>query len=471
MGETLTSQQKALKINLDQCIYGTFAEIGAGQDVVGKFFKAGAASGTVAKSISAYDMTFSDAIYGKEKSGRYVCQSRVEKMVQYEYKLLLERLQQKYPERKFFAFADTVAARNYHGTNDPHGWLAIRFCESPGAEASDLIIHIKMHDQTNVLQADAIGVLGVNMVFSAFYKRDSVSDFVNSLMSGLSRSRIEIDMIETKGPAFSQIDNRLLNLQLIVNSFTDAVMFDKNGNVKLPKDELYKKNIILSRGSYRPPTKVNEDILATGKTHFSKDIKDENIVSLAEITINHLKEDGEMTQEDFLARVDLLASIGQEVLITNMPHFSHLTNYLSLFKPNKMALVLGVYNFKQIFESDYTQFQGGILEALGRLLRDNMMIYLYPYREDSKDDDLMNLDSIKVDSQHNSLLEFVKASKQVKDLEGYDDSLLHIYSRKVLTMIKNDERGWEELVPKVIADTINEKCLFGHPCTRVIVKD
>ncbi len=464
MQDLLTSQQKALKINLDQSIYGTFAEIGAGQDVAGKFFKAGAASGTVAKSISAYDMTFSDAIYGKEESKRYVCQSRVEKMINYEYDLLIERLGGEHTDRKFFAFADTVAARNYHGTNEPHGWLAIKFRHTPDSTASELILHIKMHDQTNNLQADAIGVLGVNMIYTIYYNTQDTQTMVNSLMSGLSRSRIEIDMIETKGEAFSHIDNRLLNLQLIVNSYTDAVMFDEYGKVRLAKDELYKKNIILTRGSYRPPTKVNEDILATGLRNFSKDISDKSIVSLAEITMNHLKEDGEITNEDFLARVDLLSSIGQKVLITNMPQFSNLTNYLSGFKPIKMALVFGVYNFKQIFDSDYKHFQGGVLEALGRLLTDNMMIYLYPYREDSKTDQLMNLESMEVEDHQKPLLKYIRDSKQVKDLDGYDDKLLHIYSRKVLTMIRESQSGWEKFVPKEIADTINEKCLFGHPC-------
>ena len=468
MSVSLSSGQKALKINLDGTIYGTFAEIGAGQDVAGKFFKAGAASGTVAKSISAYDMTFSDSIYGKEESGRYVCQSRVKKMIHYEYDLLIERLGETHKDRKFFAFADTVAARNYHGTNEPHGWLAIKFQHAPQVAPSELILHIRMHDQTNNLQADAIGMLGVNMIYTIFYACGSVEEVVTSLMSGLTRNRIEIDMIEAKGPAFKDIDSRLLNLQLIVKSYTDAVMFDHNGEVKLAKDELYRKNIIVTRGSYRPPTKVNENILQTGLKNFKDNTKAEDVVSLAEITINHLKEDGEITQEDFLARVDLLSSLGQKVLITNMPQFIHLTNYLSTFKPPHLGLVFGVYNFMQLFEADYDQFPGGLLEALGRLFRKNLMVYLCPYKEDTKDDVLTHLGNVKVEKSDEPLLEYIKSSGQVKNLEGYDESLLHIYSRKVLTMIRNDEKGWEELVPESIAKTINEKCLFGHPCAHVI---
>lgn len=463
-----SSKQKALSINLDESIYGTFAEIGAGQDVAATFFSAGAASGTVAKSISAYDMTFSDSIYGKEESGRYVCQSRVEKMTKYEFDLLVERLGDVNPDRKFFAFADTVSARNFHGTNEPHGWLALRFQHEAQAEPSDLILHIRMHDQTNPLQVDAIGHFGVNMIHTAFYGRDSIETITTSLMDNLTRSRIEIDMIETKGPAFKHIDNRLLSLQLVVKDYTDAVYFDENGNVKLAKDVLYRKNIILTRGSYRPPTKVNFDILKTGLANFSKDIEDDNIVSLSEISLNHLKEDGEITQEDFLARVDLLATINQKVLITKMPLFMHLSNYLSTFKPQNMALVFGVYNFMQLFEMDEGQFAGGILEAMGRLFRSNTKVYLYPYREENEDDKLIDLDSVVVSEDKTPLLNYIKQSGQVKNLEGYDNSLLHIYSRKVLKMIRSNEAGWEEFVPEEIAKVINEKCLFGHPCDHVV---
>lgn len=470
MNAIQTTLQRALKINLDPEIYGTFAEIGAGQDVAGNFFKAGAASGTVAKSISAYDMTFSDEIYGREESGRYVCQSRVEKMVDYEYKLIIERLAHKNKDLKFFSYSNTVSARNFHGTNEPHGWMAIRFQHEKDAESSDLIVHVRLHDQTNLLQQKSIGIFGVNMIHTAYFARGSESEIVADLMCNLDRANIEIDMIKVSGPAFANIDSRLLNLQLIVNSITDAVMFNEDGEVCLAKDELYKKNIILSRGSYRPPTKVNTDILYTGVKNFIEDKKlnSQDVVSVAEITINHLKEDGELTQEDFLARVDLLASIGQRVIISNMPQFFSLTSYISSFKPKNIALTLGVYNFMQIFDDEYTQLSGGIIEALGKLFKSNLTVYLYPYREDSKEDTLIDLDSVNAPENCSHLFEHIKKHGQVKNLVGYNDNLLHIYSRKVLTMIRNNEVGWEEYVPSEISKTINEKCLFGHPCTNII---
>lgn len=467
MSTNLTTQQKALKINLDPKIYGTFAEIGAGQDVAGNFFKAGAASGTVAKSISAYDMIFSDNIYGKEKSGRYVCKSRVEKMVQYEYDLVVERLNDSREDTKFFAFANTVAARNFHGTNESHGWLALRFQHEVGAEFSEVILHVRMHDNSNLLQQKALGILGVNMLYASFYHNSSMDHFVDTLMEELGRERIELDMISATGPSFDVFDNRLLNLKLLQNGITDAVLFNSKGEVTLASDELYKKDILIARGSYRPPTHVNMDLLKVGTSNFSKDIKkdEKDIIRLAEITITNINSAGEFAHEDFLARVDLLTSINQPVMITNFPQYFKLSNYLQRFKPKNIAIVLGAYNFLQIFDNEYNQVSGETLEALGLLFRPNVCIYLYPFREENRSDELINLASMKVCEENTPLLEYVKSKAQVKDLIGVEDKYLHIYSRKVLKMITSGEPGWEKYVPEIISKTINEKCLFGHPCT------
>lgn len=463
MNPVLTTQQKALKINLDSAIYGTFAEIGAGQDVAGNFFKAGAASGTVAKSISAYDMVISDTIYGKEKTKRYVCRSRLEKMLKYEYDQLMERLSCERPERDYFAFANTVAARNYHGTNESHGWLGMRFGKSK-KDCNELVLHIRMQDNTAQLQQQAIGILGVNMVFAAYYHEQDLEGFVSMLMHNLSRQRIELDMISVKGASFKCYDNRLLNLELVKTGLTDAIMFDCDGQITLSSDELYKREILVARGSYRPPTKVNMDIMKTGLENFEKDTGAKEALAICEITINNLVTEGDFAKEDFLARVDLLASINYRVLITNFPQYFKLTNYLSRFKAKHLAIVLGAYNFKQIFDDDYNKLPGGILEALGRLFMENVQVYLYPYREELSTDELISLENMPVPEKARHLVEHIKAAGQVKDLEGYDDSILHIYSRKVLKMIVNNEEGWEEFVPETIAKTINDKCLFGHPC-------
>ena len=466
MSDILTATQKALKLNLDPHIYGTFAEIGAGQEVANNFFKAGAASGTVAKSISAYDMIFSDSIYGKEKSKRYVCKSRLIKMLSYEYDLLLERLGETRTESKFFAFANTVSARNFQGTNEQHGWLGLKFRHEFASDASQIILHTKMHDNTNLRQQEALGVLGVNLIFTAFYKHDSsVEEFVNSLMENLSSEQIEIDMISCHGPAFSSIDERLLNLQLVKSEITDSVVFNTKGEVSLASDELYKKNVLIARGSYRPPTNVNIDLLNCGEETFNKDIgKDESIVTLAEITISQLQNDGSVSNEDFLARVDLLASLGQMVMVSSFKQYYRLTSFLTTFKPKNIAIVLGIYNFMQIFDNEYNLATGKTLEAIGMLLGEKVRIYLYPYKEEEKTDAIVDLNCVKVRAKHKPLLEFIKQSGEVKDLENYDDKMLHIFSRKVLDMIVANEEGWEDYVPPIVAKTIKEKCLFGKPC-------
>lgn len=463
MDNALTTTQKALKLNLDTSIYGTFAEIGAGQDVVGNFFKAGASSGTVAKSISAYDMIISDTIYGKEKSGRYVCQSRLEKMLKYEYDLVVERLEESRNDSRFFSFANTISARNYHGTNEAHGWLGIRF-RNVSKTHSDLILHIRMHDNTNQLQQEAIGILGVNMIYSSYFHDGNLETFMASLMENLSPNRIEIDMIYTSGDDFKNFDNRLLNLELVKTGLTDAVLFNEQGEIALASEQYYKKNLLIARGSYRPPTKVNVDILKTGVANFSKDISEKDVKPICEITIANLETSGDIAKEDFLARVDLLASINYPVLITNFAQYFKLTNYLSRFKPKNLSIVLGVYNFQQIFDNDYNQLKGGILEALGLLFMDNVMVYLYPYREEKETDELISFANLPVSENKKHLLNYISSKAKIKDIKGFDDSLLHIYSRKVLNMITEDEKGWEELVPEKIAKTINDKCLFGHPC-------
>ncbi len=465
MSDILSATQKALKLNLDTHIYGTFAEIGAGQEVANNFFKAGAASGTVAKSISAYDMTFSDSIYGKEESKRYVCKSRLIKMLNYEYDLLLERLEATRKESKFFAFANTVSARNFHGTNEQHGWLGVKFRHEVASESSEIILHTRMHDNTNLRQQQALGTLGVNLIYSTFYKRsESVDSFVNSLMEGLNSEQIEIDMISCSGPAFEHVDERLLNLQLVKSEITDSIVFNTQGEVSLASDELYKKNVLIARGSYRPPTNVNMDILSCSEKEFKEDIGEDDVLTLAEITISQLQNDGSISSEDFLARVDLLASLGQMVMVSSFKQYYRLTNFLTRFRPKNISIVLGIYNFMQIFDNEYNLATGKTLEAIGMLLGEKVKVYLYPYKESESSKELVNLECVEVKEKHRPLLEFIKNSGEVKDLTGFDEDNLHIFSRKVLDMITNNEPGWEIYVPEIVEKTIREKCLFGKPC-------
>ena len=301
----LSTKEKALQVNLSDDIYGSFAEIGAGQEVAANFFKAGGASGTIAKTMSAYDMSFSDAIYGQ--SERYVSEPRLLKMLQKEYRLLSERLPHRAPNTRFFAFANTVEALNYERTNQPHGWVGVRFQGTPGEDYNECIIHVKMHDNDALLQQHALGVVGVNLIFACFFLRD-VDDFLHSLLDELAFGRVEIDMFRITGPDFKHVDNRLMSLKLVKNGMTQAAMFGSDGNVLQPSEALYKKNVLMLRGRFRPVTHVNVDMLLAARRQFKKepDVDKDKIVVLTELTLADLSEEGHIDEKDFLNRVDII---------------------------------------------------------------------------------------------------------------------------------------------------------------------
>lgn len=466
MLEALSLRQKALKINLAKRFYGTFAEIGAGQEVARYFFQAGGASGSIAKTISAYDMTVSDHIYGKETTGRYVCEARLLKMLEKEYQLLDERLSgTRGKDHQFFAFSNTVAALNFTRSNESHGWMGVRFQHVPGSEISEVVIHVRMLDPQNVLQQDALGIIGVNLIYASFFLQRDPEAFINSLMDHLDTSRIEVNFIRFGGKVFEDVDNRLMNLHLLKQGMTHAIMFDEQGQTVLPSDHLYKKDVLVVRGSFRPPTLVSFDMIKSGLADFAKDIgkKPSDIVAISEITIATLKaEAGDITKEDFLARVDLLCALGQKTLITNYPQYYKLANYFARLNVPNLGLVLGIYNFQQIFTEEYANVEGGILSAMGQLFRHNVKVYTYPYK--SEEGALESLQNLHVPQNLENIYAHIKSSNQINDVSAPDRDLLHIYSSKVLQMIVNNEPGWEEMVPPQVAKLINEKCLFGHPC-------
>ena len=467
MSEALSLRQKALKINLAKRFYGTFAEIGAGQEVARYFFQAGGASGSIAKTISAYDMTFSDHIYGKENTGRYVCECRLLKMLEKEFHLLQERLaDSRGRDHQFFAFSNTVSALNFSRTNEAHGWMGVRFQHEPGSEISEVVIHVRMLDPQNVLQQDALGIIGVNLMYACFFLQRDPEAFINSLMDHLDTSRIEVNFIRFGGKVFEDVDNRLMNLHLLKQGMTQAIMFDENGSVVLPADHLHKKDVLVVRGSFRPPTLVSLDMIRSGLSDFAKGIgkKESDIVAVSEITISTLKaEAGDVTKEDFLARVDLICALGQKTLITNYAQYYKLANYFARMSVPNLGLVLGIYNFQQVFtDEEYSNVEGGILSALGQLFRDKVKVYIYPYK--AEDGAVESLNNLKVPDSFKHVFEHLKENNKVLDVKNPDKDLLHIYSSKVLQMIVKNEPGWEEMVPPSVAKEINEKCLFGHPC-------
>jgi len=461
----LTTQEKALRINLSKAIYGSFAEIGAGQEVAANFFKVGGASGTVAKTMSAYDMKFSDAIYGV--GDRYVCEERLIRMLDHEYVLLPERLPHRIETTRFFAFADTVEVLNYERTNQGHGWIGLRFQLRPQSEPNDCILHVKMHDTDPLQQQYALGIVGVNMLYSCMFLSDP-EEMLMSLLDGLTMRRIEIDMFRISGPDFKHVDNRLMALKLVKSGLTKAAMFGSDGNVMQPSDELYKKNVLVLRGRFRPPTHVNVDMLLASRRHFKheSDVDRSKIVLVSELTLNDLSPDGRIDEKDFLHRADILCSLGQNVLISNYFEYYRLVDYLSkITKGKKIGITMGIYALQKVFEEKtYENIRGGILECFASLFGSNIKLYIYPaLKKDSEEIFTLKDFEEQLPPNLKNLFRFLMDNNKLEEINGANVRNLHIISDNVLAMIKKGEPGWEKFVPHKVEEAIKEFGLFDYP--------
>ena len=457
-------KNKALRINLNQNIYGTFAEIGAGQETVRNFFRAGGASGTIAKAMSAYDKDFSDAVYGIQDDGRYVTEARLRKMLQHEMGLIEERLsREKHPTKLFFTYANTVATIDFAKRYMGHGWLGIRFQVNPEEEFSEIVLHVRFKERDARLQQNTLGILGTNLIYGAFYKHDQPKKLLQYLYDHIDKDKIEIDMINFEGPIFKNVDNRLMSLQLIKNGMTEAVMFGPDGNNILSAKILYKKNVLALRGSFRPVTKVNMDMYETARRRFLKSgtVKEEKLETLFEITLSNLRASGEIDEEDFLHRAELLCSLGQTVMISNFKEYYRLVEYLNNYTKERIGLVMGVNNLVDVFDTKYyTHLSGGILEAFGKLFFKDLRVYLYPLK-DPETGELTTSENLKVHPRMKELYKFFKYNGKLKDLEDYNPEILHIFSREVLRMIENNDEGWKEMLPEGIPELIESQNLFG----------
>jgi len=461
--DTITPHEKAVKINLDKRFYGTFAEIGAGQEVARWFFRVGGASGTLAKTISAYDMAFSDAIYGKGE--RYVSQTRLQNMLDYEFALLIERLNAKRGETtSFFVFADTVSARNYLGTNECHGWMGIKFQLQPGARSSEIIIHVNLLDTENLQQQEALGMIGVNLTYGAFYLHSEPEKLIASLLDGLSTSRIEVDMIKFIGPYFSNVDNRLMSLQLVEKGLSNATLIGANGDVLQPSEVLHKKPILVERGSFRPVTHVNLDMLDGARQKFLRDaeVKQEEIVELMEITMRNLLSTGTIDHRDFLARADTITAVGKMVLISNYAEYYKLAAYLQRYTKSRIGIVLGIPNLKELFDVKYyDMLEGGILESFGRLFKNDLKLYVYPFL-DSSLGQLTTAHDIEVPEHLRHLFKHLTENGYIEAIEDFHKEYLGIFSRAILAKIRDHDHSWEQMVPPEVADCIKTNNFFGY---------
>lgn len=455
---------KTLRINLNPDIYGTFAEIGAGQETARHFFRAGGASGTIAKAMSAYDKDFSDAVYGLEEDGRYVTQSRLKKMLSHEMNLMEERIsRERHPNRLFFAYANTVATIDFSKRYKGHGWVGIRFQLDPRQkEFDEIIFHVRFKQNEARLQQETLGIVGVNLIYGAFYKYHKPRNLLKYLYDHIDKDTLEIDMINFSGPNFKHVDNRLMSLQLIRNDMTDAVMFGPDGNNLLPAAVLYKKNILALRGSFRPVTKVNMDMFHKSYDIFVQEetVDAENTIVIFEITLSNLKAAGEIDEQDFMDRAELLCSLGQTVLISKFSEYYKLVEYFNNYTKAKIGLTMGVNNLEDIFdEKYYRHLSGGILEAFGKLFFKDLKVYLYPMIN-GETGQIMTSNTIKVHPRMKELYKFFKYNGKVMDIIDYDPEILGIFSRDVLKKIVNNDTGWEEMLPDGVAKLIKEKHLF-----------
>jgi hypothetical protein len=457
-------KRKSLRINLNAHIYGTFAEIGAGQETVRNFFRAGGASGTIAKAMSAYDKDFSDAVYGVEPDNRYVTEPRLKRMLSHEIELMEDRLSRtKHPDKLFFTFANTVATIDFAKKFKGHGWVGVKFQLDPLEGFNEIILHIRFRQTDARLQQETLGTLGVNLLYGAFYMNDRPKDLLASLYDHIDKDQIEIDLVNFSGPRFMYVDNRLMSLQLVKNGMTDAVMFGPDGNNLHPAQELYKKNILALRGSFRPVTKVNMDMFEKAYEMFlaEKTVKADKARVIFEITLANLRAEGEINERDFLDRAELLCSLGQTVMITNFQEYYKLVEYFAEFTKERMALAMGVYNLVQIFdEKYYRHLSGGILEAFGKLFFKDLKVYLYPLK-DEKSGEFITSESLKVHPRMKELYKFFKYNGKMLDIKDYNPENLDIFSRKVLKMIGDCEEGWEEMLPEGVSDIIKDQRLFG----------
>ena len=457
--------QKALRINLDEKKYGTIAEIGAGQEAARQFFLAGAAAGTVAKTMSAYDMQFSDAIYGVQEGGRYVSSERVKAMLEKEFSLVVGRVGDTRPKAsRFFAYAATVSAKSFNRDNECHAWCGMRVQMYPGAEPSDVVVHARMLDNTAEQQQEALGVLGVNLIYAAYYYFENPKEIIDSLTDSLEKGRIEIDSIEFEGPYFEEVDNRAINLHLIRSWKTRAIMFKPDGSIAVPAEMLYKKNVLTIRGSFRPVTKLNVDMIEQGLKSFRKlsGVNKNNTVAIAEISLNDVRGNDLMVPEgDLISRVRLLNTLGYSVMISDYTRYFSLRAYFRQYTKLQIGIVVGIINIKQIFDEDsYKGVEGGILEGFGKLFPDNTRVFVYP--ELLEDGEMCDYTTVKVKDHLRLLYRHLLENGFIFGIACSDKNLFKIYSREILKKMTSGPGDWQESLPEGVAERIMRHKMFGY---------
>jgi len=465
----LDTYHKALAFNMDKRPYGTIAEIGAGQEISRWFFRVGGAASSIAKAMSAYDMKFSDSIYGSCK--RYVSRERLQAMLDKEYGLVVGRLDEiRGAESTFYAFANTVSTYSYSQQRAGHGWLGIRFQTQPREAASQIDLHVVLKGRSNTQDQKTLGILGVNLIYAAHYSHSDPVKLLTSLMDSLSTDSLEIDMIDVEGPAFKTVDNRLMALHLVKYGFTPAAMFHSNGKLVQPSDTLYKRSVLVERGNFRPPTLLTMNILDNAYEAFIREpnVDPDNVLVLSEMTLQNLRGGVEVGDdidvEDFLHRVEILCSLGKNVMISNFGEFYKLAQYLYRRTTMPVAIALGIQNLLNIFDEKYYEnLDGGILEAFGRLFRNDMRLYVCPRLD--IDGELVTAQTLKVADHLRHLYRHLMENDYLRDLDLIDRDHLQIRSKQVLKKIRSGDPSWKSMVPEEVVRIISERGLFQKTMT------
>ena len=461
----LSTKEKSVHINIDSNYYGSIAEIGGGQETARHLFQAGGASNTVAKTISAYDKSFSDHFYNNGQPSRYVAEDRVKKMVDYEYKELLKILDEKI-DQKFFAFANTVETLNYSKTNQGSGWLGIAMEGNDRYNPNKIFIHVKLHERDTLLQQYSLGDLGINLIYGALFQWEDPRKVLLQLLDNLDAERVEVDYIYVEGPDLTWVDNRILNLMLVSNNMTPAIMFDPQGNVQQPGDMLYKKNVLLMRGYFRPVNNLVIEFLAKSLQVFQRDedYKPDNTIAFCEISLNNLMHDRKVDESDFLHRVDLLNMVGQSVMVSNFSRYFELVNYFGQFKMIKLRLIMGMPTFDLIMdESLYPDLRGGLLESVGKLFHTNVKLYLFPYI-DLKSGEVISPDDQHFEGSKKLLWQYLNETKKILMLEIKSEDLIKQTSEHLRDLIRNGDPRLNSYLPEKVYQHIKENALFDYNC-------
>lgn len=456
-------KEKALKINIESHYFGTIAEIGGGQETARNLFQAGGASNSIAKTISAYDKKYSDHFYNHGEPSRYVAEDRLEKMLSSEYTELLEVIAEDC-EKRFFAFANTVETLNFHKTNNGHGWIGVAFEGSNRHIPNVIYIHVQLKENDGLLQQYTIGAIGVNLMYGALFQPDKPRNLIKTLLDNLDTERLDVDYIFMNGPDFMGVDNRLLNLFLVSEGMTAAIMFDKDGKVQQPSDMLYKKNVLAIRGVFRPINNLGLEIVKHSHDKFSRDqsYTAENTITFCEMTLNNLMNGEQIDEKDFLDRVDVLNAMGQCVMVSRFLRFFTLTEYFTKFKMLRLRLVMGTPTFIKVLDhSYYKDLRGGLLEAMGRMLGENIKIYIYPSVDHASGRVIFPNDLHLPDDVYH-LLKYLEMNRRIVKLENAKTEYQDITSEKVIELIEHSSPELSEVVPQEIEKMIRDNKLFGY---------